>query len=650
LPSAGVFPYIPEPKGSVRLTRQVAPPRWHREVEAEPAVVGELRRGVAEFARAHGAAQDALDNMTLAVSEAVTNAIIHAFVDRARGRISITAEAVEGSILVRVVDDGRGMTPHPDSPGLGLGLTMMASMASRCDIREGPGGVGTEVLLMFTTPGVSGPTLGLGEGDDRLELLVAVERLVDGGAWPDEGVDALVALLVPRVADACTLDVVDESGEPRRLAAHYEGPAGPEAAAFLAARRPTREQIAITVAALRAGRPRLITDVDPAMLRAIAHDDAEAERLASMDLAHWVNLPLQVADQLLGSLGLGLASTRPSPEEQLPFFEALAERAARGLANTQVIAELRRTRERLERILSSLAEAVTVHDERGKLVYANPAAARLLGAASVEELLAAEPGELAARFLITREDGTPVRQSDLPGQRLLAGEEAPQLLTRSVVRATGREYWLLTKATRLDDGGTLAVNIIEDVTEAKTAERRERFLSEAGALLGSTLDYEQTLQHVAALVVPTLADWCVLDLVEEGGGLQRVALAHADPDKRRLAGELHDRYPPDPAIDEGLGAVLNSGQPLVASEIAEEMLAAASRDDEHLRLLLELGMRSAMLVPLKLIERTMGVLTLVNSSSHRSFTSSDLAFAEELARRVATAVHNARLYRDRPAQ
>ncbi len=613
-------------------------------------MVGELRRGVADFARAHGADEDTIENLMLAVSEAVTNAIIHAFVDRERGRVALTAEAGEGSILVRVVDDGRGMTPHPESPGLGLGLTMMASMASRCDIREGPGGRGTEVRLAFAAPGVAGPASGIGEGDDRFELLLQVERLADGAGWPDEGVDALVALLVPRVADACTLDLVDEEGTPRRLAAHYEGPAGPDGAAFLAARQPTREQIDITIAQLREGRPRVITVDDEESVRAIAHDEAEAARLAAMDLRHWISLPLLVSDQLLGSLGLGLAPSRPEPDEQLPFFEALAERAARGLANTQLIAELQRTRQRLERILGALAEAVTVHDENGKLVYANPAAAKLLGAESVEELLAAEPGELAARFIITREDGTPVHERDLPGQRLLAGEEAPQLLTRSIQRSTGREYWLLTKATRLDDGGTLAINIIEDVTEAKIAERRERFLSQAGALLGSTLDYERTLQHVAQLLVPALADWCVLDLVEEDGGLQRVALAHADPEKRRLADELHDRYPPDLAADRGLAAVLRTGESVVVAEVTDEMLAADSRDEEHLRLLAELGFRSGMCVALRVLERTIGVLTLVNSGSHRSFVASDLAFAEELALRIATAVHNARLYRDRPVR
>ena len=621
--------------------RSPAPARWHREVPAEPAVVAELRRGVADFARSHGAGEDAVNNMTLAVSEAVTNAIIHAFVGRERGRVALTAEAGEGCILVRVLDDGRGMTPHPESPGLGLGLTMMASMATRCDIREAPAGEGTEVRLAFDAPGVAGPALGIGEGDERFEILVAVERIADGAGWPGEGVDELVALIVPRVADACTLDIVDETGEPQRLAAHYEGPGGPEVAEYLATRRPTPEQIELTVAALRSGQPRIIS-IDPGSLRAIAHDEAEAERLSVMDIAHWINLPLAVSDQLLGSLGLGLSSSRSAPEEQLPFLQALAERAARGFANTQLISELRRTRGRLERILGALAEAVTVHDERGKLVYANQAAATLLGAESIEELLAAEPGELAGRFIITREDGTPVRETDLPGQRAVAGEESPTLLTRSVEKRTGRVYWLFTKATLLDDGGSLAVNIIEDVTEAKTAERRQRFLAEAGEVLVSTRDYEQTLAHVAALVVPTLADWCALDLLDDDGRLQRVALVHHDPEKRRLGDELHERYPPQLDTDQGLAAVVRAGESLLVGEITEEMLAGTTRDAEHLRLLSQLGMRSAMLIPLRVPDRTIGVLSLVNADSHRTFDESDLAFAEEVARRAASAVFNAR--------
>ena len=135
--------------------RARAPARWQREFDAEPVIVGEARRGVAAFARAHGASEDALDKVSLAVSEATTNAVIHAFVGRPPRRVSLIAEPGDGSVLVWVLDDGRGMTPRTDSPGLGLGLTLMASLTTRCVIREGPSGRGTEVRMVFAAAGVS---------------------------------------------------------------------------------------------------------------------------------------------------------------------------------------------------------------------------------------------------------------------------------------------------------------------------------------------------------------------------------------------------------------------------------------------------------------------------------------------------------------
>ena len=115
-----------------------------------------------------------------------------------------------------------------------------------------------------------------------------------------------------------------------------------------------------------------------------------------------------------------------------------------------------------------LGEAVTVQDATGRMVYANTAAARLVGCATVEEFLSTPAAELAARFDMFTADGRSVEFSELPALRLLAGLDAPPLLTRSVHRASGRETWLLTKATLLDDGGEqLAVNIIEDVTASR---------------------------------------------------------------------------------------------------------------------------------------------------------------------------------------
>jgi PAS domain S-box-containing protein len=335
-------------------------------------------------------------------------------------------------------------------------------------------------------------------------------------------------------------------------------------------------------------------------------------------------------------------------------FAALAVVAARARARATALADaneglataLQGTQARLDGILGSLGEAVTVHDERGKTVYVNDAAVDLLGCSSIEEVLEAEPGELAQRFQITREDGSPVQVEDLPGRRLVAGDPGPSLLTRSVRHDTGQAFWLLTKATLYTDatGERLAINIIEDVTEAKEAELRQRFLAEAGQLLATSLDYEQTLERVARMIVPGLADWCGIEMVDEQGESHQVAVAHVDPDKVQMAHDLRSRYPPDPDAPAGVPAILRGGPAELYSEIPDELIEQAARDDEHLALIRALGMRSGMAVPMRIGDETLGVITLVSAESGRRFDEDDLAFVEDLALRAATAIQNSRLF------
>jgi PAS domain S-box-containing protein len=333
---------------------------------------------------------------------------------------------------------------------------------------------------------------------------------------------------------------------------------------------------------------------------------------------------------------------------RIVFFTMIALLAvvaarARERAN-DLAAELQGTQARLDGILGSLGEAVTVHDEHGRTVYVNDAAVELLG--TREDVLAAEPGALAEQFVITREDGTPVETQDFPGRRLVAGETAPSLLTRSIRRDTGEAMWLLTKATLYTDatGQRLAINIIEDVTEAKESELRQRFLAEAGQLLASSLDYEQTLERVARMIVPGLADWCGIEMVDEQGESHQVAVAHIDPAKVQMAHDLRRRYPPDPDAPTGVPAIVRGGPAELYSEIPEALIERAARDEEHLELIRALGMRSAMTVPMRIGDETLGVITLVSAESGRRFDEDDLAFVQDLALRAATAVQNARLY------
>ncbi|MBV9452918.1 MAG: PAS domain S-box protein, partial [Rubrobacter sp.] len=189
--------------------------------------------------------------------------------------------------------------------------------------------------------------------------------------------------------------------------------------------------------------------------------------------------------------------------------------------------------------------------------------------------------------------------------------------------------------------------VAHDVTERKRTEEAQRFLAEAGATLASSLDYRSTLASVARLAVPRLGDWCAVDIVEEDGSLSRLAVEHEDPQKVKLAHKLQERYPPDPEVPQGVIRVVRSGQSEFYPDITDEMLVAGARDAEHLRLIRELGFISVIIVPLVARGRTLGAITLVSAESGRRYGRPELELAEELARRAALAVDNARLYRGR---
>src|SRR5215210_7556872 len=199
----------------------------------------------------------------------------------------------------------------------------------------------------------------------------------------------------------------------------------------------------------------------------------------------------------------------------------------------------------------------------------------------------------------------------------------------------------------LRNGRETLCNVAHDITERKRREEAQRFLAQVGATLSSSLDYRATLASVARLAVPRLADWCAIDIVEEDGLLERLAVEHEDPQKVQLAHELNERYPPNPEAPQGVMRVVRSGQPEFYPDITDEMIVAAARDAEHLRLMRELGFVSLIFVPLVARGRTLGVVTLVSAESGRRYREADLELAEELARHAALAVDNARLYRSR---
>ena len=336
------------------------------------------------------------------------------------------------------------------------------------------------------------------------------------------------------------------------------------------------------------------------------------------------------------------------------FLTDISQRRAQEAERQQLLDELERalagSEQRLQAIVDSLAEAITIRGPDNRIVYANRAALERLGMSSLAELAAADPRELMGSYPTFDERGRPIDMDDLPSVRLLRGEDPEPLLMRTIDPRSGGESWVLLKAAAVRGGEgqvEAAVTIIEDVTISKQLQLRSEFLARAATLLASSLDYQQTLQNVAGLAVPQLADWCGVDLIDDDGVREPVAVAHVDPSRVELAARLREYEPEHMQADRGIGRVVATGEAALYNEIPLELLEAAAADEQHLELLREVGMRAVLLVPMKIRGRTIGTISLVSAESGRTFSPGDVEFAEQIAERAALAVENARLYSER---
>lgn len=225
-----------------------------------------------------------------------------------------------------------------------------------------------------------------------------------------------------------------------------------------------------------------------------------------------------------------------------------------------------------------------------------------------------------------------------------------------------RECLLRTGPTELDDRALLSLNRAIDRSVAasvaryaqfreralrghRAAEEVHRFLSECSKQLAESIEYEATLASVTRLAVPRIADWCAVDLLDDGH-VRRVSVAHVDPARVTLAEDIGRRYPPSLEAPRGIGMVLRTGRPDWIPDISDVVLKQVTRDAEHFQTLRHLGLRSLIIVPMIARGRVLGALTMASAESGRRYTPHDVSMAEELARRAAVALDNARLHRE----
>src|SRR6266550_3587078 len=211
--------------------------------------------------------------------------------------------------------------------------------------------------------------------------------------------------------------------------------------------------------------------------------------------------------------------------------------------------------------------------------------------------------------------------------------------------ALGRQVGDFIKRTRAEEERDRLL-IYERVarSEAETNAEKLAFMAEASTVLASSLDYQTNLMSVAKLAVNRLADWCAVDVVEENNNFHRVALVHSDPARMEWAHEFQKRFPKSTSAPHGVAHVMRTGKAKIYTDIPDSMLIALAQDAEHFKILQELGLASAMVVPLVARERMLGAITFASENPAHRYTENDLRFAEDLARRAALGIDNARLY------
>ncbi|MER3589858.1 MAG: histidine kinase, partial [Mastigocladus sp. ERB_26_1] len=365
-------------------------------------------------------------------------------------------------------------------------------------------------------------------------------------------------------------------------------------------------------------------------------------------------LPLQQLEQALEEFSVTLEELEVAQEELLQQNEELqtarqkAETERQRAETERQKAETERQRaevepQRYQDLFEQAPDGYFVTTKEGTIQEVNRAAATLLN--------------YSQNFLISKsifdfivEQERPAFQTELAQPRI--GDWVREWEVRFLVRDRKPvDVALTVAAVRNPQNKVQTLRWqLRDITEKKQAERYATFLDEASRLLASSLDYRTTLNHVAKLAVPTLADWCFIDIIENNLTVfDNPVVVASDPKKEALVLELRRRYPPSPDADYGAPKVLRTGIPELVTEIPDSIPLAIASDAEHLDLLLQLEAKSYMIVPLTIQERKLGTISFASSQPGRHYTQKDLAMATELARRAAIALDNARLYREAQA-
>jgi PAS domain S-box-containing protein len=405
---------------------------------------------------------------------------------------------------------------------------------------------------------------------------------------------------------------------------------------------------------------------EPVWIEDVVHDSnfPRAPAAYAVGLHVALGFPIVFGNKVVGVIEFFAGEIRRANQAVLDMMATVGSRIGQFIERKEAEEAVRASESRKAAILESALDCIISMDHRGRIIEWNPAAERVFGH-SREDVLGRYLADLIvppslrdrhrrglARYIATGETRILGRRLELPALRA-DGTEFPAELTITRVEAPGPPVF--TGIVRDITDRLQAEAERERLLQAAQAEReaaeraseRLTFLADVSSALGSSLDYRRTLRRVARLAIPRVADACVVYMVQEDGSIVRLAMEFAEPAHQALADRIAE-FDIDPNAEVGVPKVLRTGRAELHRDADARLLAADVHDPEALlRLLDPMGITSWMCVPLMARGRILGAISFVSTRPDRRYGGDDLAFAEDLARRSALAIDNARLFEER---
>jgi PAS domain S-box-containing protein len=512
----------------------------------------------------------------------------------------------------------------------------------------------------------------------RLELLVQTSEILAASVDPRTGLQSVARIAAAWLSDLVVIDLLDADGRLERAAVACSRPEQTELADELRAFPPSPDSPSIR-RVLHECRAEVVANLTEEILRERIHDARHLDIVQRLGIRSAMFVPLAARGRVLGVMLLAGGGERsPFGPPDLAMAEDIARRVALALDGAGLLREAREAA-RVARSLQRITDAALAHLELDDLLP------------EVLDRLHSELGTDSAAVLLTDVSGTTLEMRAALGferspeplrirfgtgvagriaeavEPMVFDDLGPSDFVNDSLRAAGVRS-MLGAPLRIGHRvlGVVQVGSVErrqfspddielielaagrfalavdhaHLYSAETLARgRLTLLAEASEVLGESLDYRAALARLAPVLVPWLADWCLIEVTgEPAAGLA----AHADPSMTQLVEKLGGTEDGDRAV----ARVARTGTAELAAEASTAFLVAPE-DGDRRGALERLGLRSAMVVPLRSRGRTHGAIILATSLSERRYDESDLAFAVELARRAATAVDTARLYQDR---